>query len=196
MKFWNIGLGAVGMLLVTAVANAEPAFTAESATVGGRLHYGADLNSLSFNPYKFGFGLGGGYTLKNGLYLGGNFDYFFGGSEKTPGYGNSGFGVESKGSVWQLMALGGYDFRLSEQVALRPYLGLGLASLNAKTCGTVIGISTCTSDSETKFAGALGISPMVALGKAYLMADVRFNLIFADEVLKVLVIGLGAGIHF
>lgn len=202
MKLWTIGLCAMGVLFLAAAANAAPAFSAERTTIGVRLQYGAVPNNPHFNPYKVGIALGGGYTLKNGLYLGGNLDYFVGSSERLYGPAISGYSAENgsssenKVNVWQVMATGGYDLRLAKPVVLRPYASLGLASGHRKFCNTDLGITACARDSEQRFAAAVGVTPIVALGKAFILADGRFNLVFADVLAKSLMFGLGGGIHF
>ena len=74
------------------------------------------------NPWGSGLGLAAGYTLPNAIYLGGAFEYFFGGSADDV------YGRRFSSNIWQLSAEGGYDLGLGEHFVVRPKLGFGLAS--------------------------------------------------------------------
>ncbi len=167
--------------LVSAPAFAEPA-TANSIQLGLGFRYGIEMNPGDVNPWGIGLGLDGGYTLPNAVYLGGNIEYFFGDS----------VGDDTNGAttnIWQLSAEGGYDIGLGPIFVLRPKLGLGLANIHEKGC--VLG--ACTSDTESKFALLPGATFMVMPPGFNLSADLRYELIFADEVEKALLIAVGIG---
>jgi hypothetical protein len=54
--------------------------------------------------------------LPAAIYLGGNFEYFFGDSVE-------GGGLKIKSNIWQLSAEGGYDIGLGENFVIRPKVG-------------------------------------------------------------------------
>ena len=177
---------------VTTQAAAEPAFTTGKPSAGLRLQYGIDLedHDTDLNFYGLGFGARGGYTLDFGLYVGGQFEYFFGGSEEAAG-------IEISASVWQLQAEAGYDIGLGPTFALRPQLGLGLAGISAEVCiDDMMGGQACGDDSETDFALSPGALAMYDVGPVFLTGELRFNMIMAEESANALFIGVGAGMPF
>ena len=89
-------------------------------SLGLLLGYGIDLEEESINPFGFGFGLRGGYTLDMGLYLGAQFIYFMGESFEDPTTG-----MEGSINVIPISIEGGYDIDL-EAIVIRPLLGLGI----------------------------------------------------------------------
>ena len=167
------------VLASSATAEAEPPATARAVQVGLGFVYGQELEKGSFNPWGTGIGVAGGYTLAQGIYLGGNFDYFLGEEAQRfeptdPGY---------SANYWELMAMGGYDFGLSEHWVLRPKLGAGIAQLRFEVCVTdLVGDNeACTADSETDPMIAPGVS-ILYLGPSFsLSIDTRYDMIFADE---------------
>jgi hypothetical protein len=113
---------------------------------------------------SLGFGVRGGKTLSNHLYLGGLLVYQIGTSTST-----TTTGVTETGSVsgFYVGPEAGYDFVLAAApVVIRPYLGLGLAV--ASGSGTVNGMTTSSSSSQ------LAIWPGVA--GFYHFADSAFVL--------------------
>jgi hypothetical protein len=105
------------LMLAPAIANAIPE-TEPHWSLAGLVGYGFDDGSDG----NVGLGLRGGHTLRQNVYLGGHFMYYF---EKgwVPYQG----GVE-----------GGYDFQL-EPVMIRPYVGVGFA--HSALAGSSRGIS-------------------------------------------------------
>jgi hypothetical protein len=71
---------------------------------------------------SIGLGFRGGYTLSNGLYLGGTFVYHLGTSEKAPGF--DGGEMETSVRIFYPGAEVGYDISVGP-VIIRPYAGLG-----------------------------------------------------------------------
>jgi hypothetical protein len=177
----------LGICAATSTAFAAPAFTAGKPSANLRLQYGIDLEdqAIDVTPYGLGFAAGGGYTLDSGLYIGGAFDYFLGGSKEAAGN-------KLELNVWQLMGTVGYDLGLGDKLVLRPYAGAGIASWNATL--TMMGIEG--DESETDLALAFGAAPMLDLGGVFLLADARLNMIFADPMQKSILIGAGAGMTF
>ena len=74
-----------------------------------------------------GFGARGGFTLPSNLYVGGTFVYHLGKTESTP------IG-DLKYNIYYFGAEGGYDLAAGP-VVLRPYLGVGYATLAASIAG-------------------------------------------------------------
>jgi Outer membrane protein beta-barrel domain len=143
--------------------------------------YGAPTDDRRINPYGAGLGLRLGVTLPASLYLGGSFDYFFGGSEQAV------LGVEQSRSVLQLMGHVGYDLGFGP-VTLRPQLGLGLAQAHSEV-GDV-------SASESDFALAPGAEFMFGLGLLTLSAEASYDVVFAgadDAGASAWILGLGLG---
>jgi len=158
--------------------------TSNSLQVGLGFRYGIEMNDGDFNPWGTGLGASVGYTLPvMPIYVGGNFDYFFGSTlEAGP--------IRTKGNVWQFMAEGGYDVGLAEILVLRPKLGLGPATMSSEVCASG---SPCSSDSKTYFAIAPGAAVMLFTSVLKLSLDLRYDLIFADTTAKALIISAGIG---
>jgi hypothetical protein len=184
MKSFRLAVGAflmLGTCLLAAPASADPA-TANSLQLGLGFRYGIEMNEGDFNPWGLGLGLSGGYTLPNAIYLGGNFEYFFG-DKITVGTG------EVSGNLWQLTAEGGYDIGLGPIFVLRPKLGAGIAGLNGKVC--VAG--ACSSSSDNKLVLAPGATFLLMPPGFLLTVDARYDLILADPVEKALILTVGIG---
>lgn len=179
---------AVSAVAVSAPVLAQPA-TANMLQIGLGFRYGFEMEDGDFNPWGPGIGVAGGYTLGNGVYLGGNFDYFFGDSiGEAPN--------ELSANIWQLMAEGGYDLGLGEAFVVRPKLGVGFATTNMETC-IDLGLGTgeqCASDSETDFAIAPGAT-FLYIGQSFsLSLDLRYDMIFAEgETQNALLFSAGIG---
>jgi hypothetical protein len=75
--------------------------------------------------YNFGLGVRVGSTLQSKVYVGGTFVYHLGKTESTSG-------LEVSANVLYIGGELGYDIPASETVTIRPYAGLGLASVMAK----------------------------------------------------------------
>jgi hypothetical protein len=91
---------------------------------------GFGFNSI----YDFGIGVRAGYTLPQHIYIGGEFSYFFGGTELAYSYATYNIGPEV-----------GYDIGLAAApVLIRPYVGLGYdgLSISGTGCGTFCQQST------------------------------------------------------
>jgi opacity protein-like surface antigen len=166
---------------VPAAAN-EPA-TANSVQIGLGFRYGFELEEGDFNPWGTGLGIAAGYTLPNALYLGANFDYFFGETIEVSG-------GEQSGNIWQLMAEAGYDLGLGSNFVIRPKVGLGLASFNGELC---IDPAPCIEESETDFAMAPGATFLLITENFSLTFDFRYDMIFAEEQLNALIFSAGIG---
>jgi len=170
--------------LLSVASLADPPATANAVQVGLGFRYGHELEEGDFNPWGTGLGLSGGYTLTNGVYAGGNFDYFFGETIEAPD-------GELSGNIWQLAAEGGYDIGLGDSFVIRPKAGLGIASLNSEFCLDGYG---CSDDSETDFLFAPGTTFLLFTSSVSLSLDLRYDIIFSDpEALNALLFSFGIG---
>ncbi len=167
MKRLLVGMLAACALSVfgTGVAHAAESPTAGHASAAGLLGYGFK------DGVGLGFGVRGGYTLPQNVYLGGTFVYHLGKSESTP-YGDASvhlyyFGVE-----------GGYDI-YAAPVVIRPYVGLGAATASASIPGGNFGGVSIPSQSssDTKFGVWPGASVIYPIGKAFVGGDARFLIV-------------------
>ena len=161
----GLGIGVMAAALWTTDAQAAPnGFTWDRATIQGGPRFGSD-------DLNFGLGLNGGYTLGQGVYLGGLFNYFLG---ETNEFRLAGVETEAGFDAWFLMFDGGYDIGLSRAFVLRPSLALGLATAHAEVCvrgpGTPDG---CTSDSNSEFEAALGGNAIFDAGGLTLGGELR-----------------------
>lgn len=168
--------------IVALPARAEPR-TAGAIQLGLGFRYGIEQNEGDFNPWGLGLGLEGGYTLDNSIYVGGNFDYFFG--EKLEDELGS---VE--GNLWQLMAEGGYDLGLLHFFVLRPKLGLGVANWTTDACVDALG---CTKNSGSDLALAPGVKLMLFTPIINVSFDTRYVIVLSEETSKALVFSAGIG---
>ena len=173
--------------LLPATAHADPPRTAGALQLGAGFRYGVDLKDLEPDPWGVGLGLELGYTMGNAVYVGGVFDYFFGQAGEYELAGNS---WETRANVWQLAAEGGYDFQLSDGVLVRPKLGLGVSTLRVGCSGDCI---SATSESNTHFAAAPGLTTMFFPGSMVLSLDARYQMVFADEMISALIFSFGIG---
>jgi opacity protein-like surface antigen len=185
---WVAALVVLAGVGVSGTALAEPPATANVLQIGAGFRYGFEMEEGDLNPWGPGLGLAVGYTLPNAVYLGGNFDYFFGDSIEAPG-------TELSVNLWQLMAEGGYDLGLVNGFVLRPKLGVGLASVHSEICTTIGTSESCESDSQSDFAIAPGVSFLYLGPVISLSVDLRYDMIFADEETGNALI-LSAGIGF
>jgi opacity protein-like surface antigen len=161
--------------------------TANSLQIGLGFRYGALLSDGEPNPWGTGLGLSVGYTLPVAIYVGGNFEYFLGGSAST-----AGFKISS--NIWQLSAEGGYDFGLGENFVIRPKVGLGLANVSNEVEGCPAGL-VCGAGrgSETKPLVAPGATFMLFTRHLSLAIDARYAMVLSDPSVKGLIFSVGIG---
>jgi hypothetical protein len=184
---WAASVLATTAVLVATPAMADPPATANVIQLGIGFRYGFEMEEGDFNPFGPGIGVSAGYTLPNAVYLGGNFDYFFGETVEEPG-------LELSANVWQLMAEGGYDVGLGDTFVIRPKLGAGMASFNGEACLDLGTGETCEDTSETNFAIAPGATFMYIGSSFSISLDLRYDIIFAEEEsLNALLFSAGIG---
>jgi hypothetical protein len=181
---WLVGAAfAIAAWSFSPAAAAQPA-TADSFELGLGFRYGIDTDAQpgDDNPWRAGLGLNGGYTLSNALYLGGNFEYFFGQS-----YGDDAAGDSA--NIWQFTGEVGYDLALGSIAVLRPKLGAGLATLQSKLCIN----ADCETASEHDFTMLPGVTLVLMPPGFRVSADIRYQFIFASEAPHALIFSIGVG---
>jgi Outer membrane protein beta-barrel domain len=180
-KWVSAATGLVGLLV------AAPSFAAAtegSLQIGLGFRYGVELNEGDFNPWGTGLGLEVGYTLPVlPIYVGGNAEYFFGGTLDSPA-------GKIDGNIWQLTAEGGYDFGLGDHLVLRPKLGLGFANLAAETC---LGTLGCTKSNDNQGVIAPGAKLILMFSRFELSFDGRYDVVLSDPASKAFIFSVGIG---
>lgn len=175
LKRYVIGSAVALCALISATtAKAETPFTADKFQVGGGLNYGVfmgDDDGDPPNPYNFGLGLDAGYTLGAGVYLGGEFNYFFGGSEEASmPYGSAEVSI----NIMQYGVVVGYDLGLTPELVLRPQAGLGMGSAKLESKFELAGMSSEDSTSESGLFIPIGAGILYSMGGWYLGGDLRY----------------------
>ncbi len=171
---------AAAVLAAPAVASAARPFTLERATVGGGVRFGSD-------DLNFGLGARGGYTIRESVYIGGLFDYWFG-EDDDQSFGPTRRSYSS--SAWDLMAIGGYDFGLSPVVVIRPFGGIGIMSYNWEGCAAVAGLGeVCRDGDETDAAGTFGAEALLDLGGWNIGGE--FRVLISDDTHAIIGANIG-----
>jgi hypothetical protein len=163
--------------------------TANSIQIGLGFRYGAKLSEGDLNPWGTGLGIDVGYTLPNAVYLGGNFEYFFGETSEAEG-------VKLSANLLQFTVEGGYDVGIGQSFVIRPKLGVGVAHLMTKVEGCPIAAfcsESSVSSSDTKAALAPGVSLLLFTQRISLSLDVRYDMVLSDPSLKGLIFSAGLG---
>ncbi len=163
-------------------------------TLSAQFDYGIWTGDGNLNGYGAGLGLRGGYTLDMGLYLGGDFDYFFGESDSAGVLGIA--GASNHLNVWNVMGEVGYDFWVHRHGILRPKLGLGVGIARGSFCANAIVIgSACNSDSSTGFAIAPGVQYLHFFDNIYFSGELRFETMAVDGPdPSAFIFGIGIGV--
>lgn len=203
----TLGLALALTCLLASTASADAPMTANAGSAFGQLGYGIftgdDTGGSDVNPYGLGLGLGGGYTLDMGVYLGARFDYFLGDSNTTAG-------IDSSVNIYQFGLEVGYDLGLAPELVLRPQLGLGLGTAAFEASGSSFGVSVDSSDSQSGLAITPGVAALYDMGGFHLRFDLRYNVfsveqdvttaagtvVTTDSDLSGLLVGIGAGASF
>jgi hypothetical protein len=177
-------------------------------TVSGQFNYGFwtgdSYNGYSLNAFGPGFGVRIGYTLDIGLYLGADFDYFFGDSQNIGVNLGALGGVGGSVSYNEYNFLGevGYDFWIYRSGVLRPKLGLGVGIAHASGCAgaNVLGVggSTCQGNSKTGFAIAPGLQFLHVFDPVFLSLELRYQTAMVSDLPDPsgIILGFGVGAKF
>jgi hypothetical protein len=202
-------------LFLARITLADEPFTRSTLQLGAGPNYGFYLGDDEEIPDTHGPGahLLVGYTPEWFVYLGGEFNYFRGASERQQ---LSGVEVDI---AWTMMQFGfelGYDLALGEAWLLRPKLGVGYASVSVDVhADDVLGPGADLDYRET-YGGLvlpLGLESLYSLGEVWFAAaKVRYGYVSitvdvfdattaqkvgeADKNAHSIVLGLGAGARF
>ena len=162
---------------------AAPTRNNTTINIGALLGYGT-------SPFtRLGIGLRGGATLgqKEGLYLGGIGTLFTGTSVTQSRLTGQ---AERTRKAIILGAEAGYDYLVSDDVILRPYMTLGIAMVSDHTCAT----GACWDDNGAKLTLAPGVQGVYVIGSGiYAGADLRYQIIMGASDSSAAVISLTAG---
>lgn len=194
-----VAAACLGLAVVPVCLEAQDAEPAASSTskakpfsAGLLLDFGTDLGEDA-NPWGFGFGVRGGYSLDR-MYFGIRFLYQLGSSIDVVSSGLN--TIEITYNLWEFSAEGGYDFPLQPKLTLRPSLLLGVVNLISGSDDVVFG-GESVSNSDLKLLISPGasifydITPEIFIG-----GDLRLPLVIGGGSMIGLVIYANAGIRF
>jgi hypothetical protein len=174
VKLLGLSLLAVAALVLApapASAMGNP-FTQNRVQVLGGPRFGSD-------NLNFGLGVRVGYTLPMDLYVGGMFDYFIGEHDEST---LNGYHYEYDFSLWLLSPEVGYDFGVTPAFMVRPFGGIGLASVDGESCSNGPGLNVCNDFSESEVGLTIGGLVNYSVGPVFLGGELRF-LLYDDEAL-------------
>jgi hypothetical protein len=170
-------------------------------SVGAAFNYGIWTGSDVFkqidgnmNPFGPAIGITGGVTLKPGVYLGADFNYFWGGSRSVSSPSGS---LGAAVNIYDVLGEIGYDLWVHRDGVLRPKIGLGVGVARGTFCGSIGFSSVCGTDSRTGFTIAPGAEYVHFFGPGYLSLEVKWEDVMLsgpDPSAVVLGIGLGAAL--
>jgi hypothetical protein len=157
-------------------------------SLGAQFNYGVWVGDGDVNYFGPAIGVRGGVTLMPGLYLGADFDYFFGEERSVPG-------ASGRVNVYDVMGEIGYDFWLHPAGVLRPKIGLGVGVVKGQACAAVGGLGGCTSDSRSGFAIAPGAQYIHYFSTVFLSFEARYETVSIDGAdPSAVVLGAGLGV--
>lgn len=165
-------------------------------TLDAHLQYGIWTGDGDVNAFGFGLGARGGITIGPGVYLGADFDYYFGEHQDA---GVSGLGGGSAHlNTYSFLAEIGYDIDVSRADVLRPKVGIGVGWAHGSACVSVAGIAGgCTSRSESGVSFEPGLQYLHFFDNIYLSLDAHYQVISidgSDPQAFVLAAGVGAAL--
>ena len=180
MRLWVTAVGSVvGSLMAAGLHALEPPATREWTEAMAGIRYGT--HQLGFGP-----GLRGGYTLANGMHLGGALDYFLG-ERHSEVIGTA--RTRATNSLWLVAVEAGYDLGLTRHLVLRPWGGAGIGWTHGKTCQTTAEASTCTTSTKSNGIFELGLLGEYALGPCVVGPEVRW--VFSSDSSAVFGVSVG-----
>lgn len=171
------------------VTTGKSPFTAGKSQLGGSFDFGFTTGNddiAAANPYGLGFGADLGRTLGKGMYVGLEFNYFFGTTQQESG-------VDSNTNVVQYGVEFGYDAGVSSDVVMRPKLGFGVATVSTEEDGgDYVGGA-----SKTGLFMPVGLALLCSAGNGgFIGGDFRYGISLEDADLNGLLISIGAGVAF
>ena len=170
--------------------------------LGAAFNYGIWTGPDSFkqldgdvNPFGAAIGVTAGVTLPPGVYLGADFNYYWGESRTISGVNAA---VSAHANIYDVLGDVGYDFWIHRTGVLRPKIGLGIGVARGTFCGSVLySAGACATDSHTGFTIAPGVEYLHYFGPAYLSLEAKYEEVMLDgpnPSAVVLGIGLGAAL--
>jgi hypothetical protein len=161
-------------------------------TLDAQFNYGIWTGDGDTNPFGPAIGVRGGVTLDPGLYLGADFDYFFGEERSGSVPGASG---SSRVNVYDVMGEVGYDFWLHRHGVLRPKVGLGVGFLKGSLCGQIANVGGCADDTRSGFTIAPGAQYLHFFHNAFLTVEARYQTVMLDGPdPNAVILGIGLGL--
>ena len=165
------GAALLSVLLAPGPLRAEVPFTAKKAQFGLGPNYGFYIGDDEEIPNTHGPGVHvvAGYTLDPSVYLGGEFNYFLGGTERQV---YSGVDTEITWTMMQFGAEVGYDLALGLDWVLRPKIGVGYASVDIEIFAADVFGSSDFRDTES-YGGLvvpLGLEALYSLSELWFLA--------------------------
>jgi hypothetical protein len=162
----------VMLLLCTAeraLAQGDAERDTRQTSIGLLVGYGVELSDNLMDPFGLTLGVRGGHTFDAGIYVGGQFNYFFG---ESVDFGT----VEATVRALTLAVEGGYDI-VAAPLVLRPSVAVGAAFFSGSgSSGGVEG-----SDSFTRFYVGPGVSLLYPLDDWFVGVDARVLVVPDDE---------------
>jgi hypothetical protein len=188
---------ATSVVAFSGVASADPyyrhGYRDYWGTIDAQFVYGFWTGDGDWNAFGPGVDVRAGFTLGSGLYLGANFDYFFGETRDLGAFGGSASATRNE---YDIMGEIGYDFWVHHHGILRPKIGLGVGIEHAESCAGYAGIgAVCQDGTENGFSFAPGLEYMHFFDGMFLSVEGRFqevSLKGPDPSAIVLGVGLGA----
>ena len=196
---------ALGLLLLCspAVAQSEPPagdapasdpFAREPPASAGVLQleagfrYGFNLGDSEVGPWGPGIGLGVGYTLQSGIYLGALAEYFFGQSGRVNA-------SDIDTNLIQLVGEAGYDFALAKHWVARGkgfVAGTRIARENCSV-GMTPGGGSCNDYAYFNLGLGPGARLMYLGRRLSFSVDGRYEIVFSDPRQSAIILSAGIG---
>jgi hypothetical protein len=173
----------------------EPSATDASATAGvlqleAGLRYGFDLGDTGVSPWGVGIGVGVGYTLDSGIYLGALAEYFFGQS------GRVGVNDVDKNLI-QLVGAAGYDLALSDDWVARGKGFVTGARLAKESCSSTLipgpGGEICRYPTTINLGFGPGAALMYLGQSVSVSIDGRYEIVLSDPRESSIILAVGIG---
>lgn len=153
-----------------------------------QFNYGIWTGDGDVNPYGPAIGVRGGVTLYPGLYLGADFDYFWGEERNVPPF-------SGRVNLYDVMGEIGYDYWLHRNGVLRPKIGLGVGVVRGEGCFGAGNVSGCTDNSRSGFAIAPGAQYLHYFSNVFLSLEARWQTVILDGPdPNAVVLGIGLGV--
>jgi hypothetical protein len=157
-------------------------------TMDAQFNYGIWTGDGDVNPYGPALGVRGGVTLDPGLYLGADFDYFWGEERNVAPF-------SGRVNIYDVMGEIGYDFWLHRAGVLRPKIGLGVGVVRGEGCFSGGAVGGCASDSRSGFAIAPGAQYLHYFSNVFLTVEARYETISIEGPdPNAVVLGIGLGV--